>query len=630
MKLKQHYESNWTSYEIPSVTENDYGLNWPVGTPQIIKELKMFGYARTKQIRGNGQSAFIHAIKICKLLWDDEFVCIKKGDALNTYFLDAMYKLCKFRHIAITGPASSAKTYTTSIFLLICFYSDPDKSAGIISTTSSKDAERRVWGDVKKLHRNARFTDNQIPEIGEIVEHLMSVVYNPSKIAGKDFNTRDYRNGIFVIPTGGDNTGEEALAKIMGTKNNFVYWFVDEGPAMPTEIMSPRANLEFNPYFMFGMLGNASYKTDPHGRACEPKDGWSSINPSMKEWRGRTLDVLFLSGERSPNDIYGADAKKKMELPFPRMCNRFARRSVANFAGNGDAEFGKTTQHYWRFAVGFWMGSDELQTCLSEGFVKSNNADRAPDKWGVGMVRVFAGFDPGFAAGGDANSIVFMHIGYTTKGKIQLLIESDSIEIRPTVSDRKDYAKAVAEQVVKHCKIRNMQPPDLFCDASADGGITSQAIEKEWGLSGITMLSSLDSSHKAKYANRVSEYWMTIRDFVASGVVCGFNIRSKYANDLFERRYETDARTFKVEKKKNMKKRIGRSPDNGDAFSYCAYGVAQSGLIDTNDIDSFRKTDNEGERVARYYRAYDKRRNEETEDEESVFSASVMGDSEDY
>lgn len=626
MTIKEHYLSDWKDFEIPSVTENDYGLDFPKGTPQLIKELKCFNLARQKIKIGKIKSAFIHALKICQLLWADEYVSIQRGKVKNTYFLDVLYKLCRFRHLGVTGPASSAKTYSTSIFLLICFYSAPDRTSGLVSTTSSSDSERRVWGDVKKLHRNARFEENEIPEIGEIVEHLKCVVYNPAKIAGKDFNLRDFRNGIMVVPTGGDNSGEEALNKIMGSKNDFIYWAVDEGPAMPADIMVPRTNLEMNPYFMFIIVGNASYKTDPHGRACEPLAGWGSINPGMKEWRGRTLDVLFLHGEKSPNDIYSPKAKKKKDLMYPRLCNKFARKAIAEFSGNGDSVFGRSTQHYWRFAVGFWMGSDDLQTCLSEAFVKSHNADRAPERWGVGRMRIFAGFDPGFAAGGDANSIMFMHVGYTVHGKIQLLIESDSIEIRPAVTDRKEYAKAVAEEVVKQCEKRGVEPQDLFYDVSADGGITGDAISKAWGLVGANPLSSLDAATNHKYANRVSQYWMTIRDLIATGKVCGFNLNSKYAKDLFERRYVTELKTFKVEKKKDMKKRIGRSPDNGDSFSYCAFGVISSGLLDSTSQEDFRFKDRGGERVARYYTNIDRARNEETEEDESVFASSVMGD----
>jgi hypothetical protein len=605
----------WDDFVIPDAKLNDYGLEWPEGTPQIVIEFKCFQLAKEKRKIGRVKSAFHHALNIIQLLWPDELVSIKRNHVLNTYFLDTLYDLCKFEHLAITGPASSGKTYTSAVFILINFYSAPDQTSCLVSTTARQDAERRVWGDIKKLHRGAKFTENMLPEIGEIIEYAGCIVYNPAKIANKDFNVRDFRHGIMVVPTGGDSSGEEALNKIMGTKNQNVIWMVDEGPAMPADIMSPRANLEANPSFMFVMVGNAQYKTDPHGRACEPKEGWSSINPSMKRWRGKTLNVLFLHGEKSPNDLYDSKALLKSELQYPKLSNRFMREAIAEFAGNGDIEYGLNTQHYWRFAIGFWMGSDEQQTVLSEGYIKMHKADAPPEPWGINRVRFFGGFDPGFTAGGDANSVMFISFGFTMKGKPQIVFETDSIEIRPAVTDRKEYASAVADEVVKQARDkRDTDPQDFGGDISSDGGITFDAISKEWGLTGFQLLSSLEASSMAKYANRVTQYWMGLRDLIATGIVRGFNINSKYAKDLFERRYTSEQKMFKVEKKKDMKKRIGRSPDNGDAAAYCGYLVLQSGVADTSYVEQFKDT-GAGERVNRYYRSFDRFKEEEADDD---------------
>lgn len=610
-------DPTWDGFIIPSVKNNDYGLDWPPGVSQLAIEFKCFQMAKDNNRIGKVESAFNHALRIIQLLWADEYVSIKRGHVYNTYFLDCLYDLCKFKSLAITGPASSGKTYSSAVFLLICFYSAPDSTSVLISTTARQDSERRVWGDVKKLHRAARFTENMLPEIGEIIEYAGCIVYNPSKIAGKDFNVRDFRNGIMVVPTGGDSSGEDALNKIMGTKNTNVYWMVDEGPAMPADIMSPRSNLEFNDFCMFIMVGNAQFKTDPHGRACEPLAGWSSINSNMKRWRGRTLDVLFLHGERSPNDIYQPSVTEKRELMYPKLSNVFARDAVAEFNGNGDIEFGRNTPGYWRFAIGFWMGSDEQQTVLSEGFVKMHKADQKPEPWGVQRVRVFAGFDPGFTSGGDANSIFFIHFGYTLKGKPQVMFETESVEIRPAVTDRKEYATAVGEQVVVLARDRReVDPQDLGGDVSSDGGITFDAIGKAWGLTGFKLLSSLESSNNARYKNRVTQYWMGVRDLIATGLVRGFNINSHYAKDLFERRFVQEQKEFKVEKKSDMKKRIGRSPDNGDAASYAAHMILQSGVIDSQDqTDRFANND-VPRSVAKYYSALDRYNAETTEDED--------------
>jgi hypothetical protein len=121
---------------------------------------------------------------------------------------------------------------------------------------------------------------------------------------------------------------------------------------------------------------------------------------------------------------------------------------------------------------------------------------------------------------------------------------------------------------------------------------------------------------------------MTIRDLLATGYVRGFSCGSRYAKDLFERRYNTEQKTFKVEKKKDMKKRIGRSPDNGDAFSYGAFIIWQSGLLDAAVAAEERFKNRGGELVDKYYRSFDKRRVTEEEEDGELVSSILEDDSE--
>lgn len=599
-KKQPIHPNEWEGFEVPSVTESNYGLAFPKGTSQLVIELACFklGWDFKKEISdkmpGKVEEPFRHALRICQLLWAEKFVKIqdKATGALNTYFLDVLHDCCEFKDLAVTGPASAAKTYSCAIFMLICFYSNPSQFCGLISTTSGKGAERRVWGDVKKLHRNARFTDYEMPVIGEIVEYLSLIVFNPGAMfSNKAATQRDFRQGIMVIPVAADSTGDAALDVIMGTKQAYMCWMVDEGPAMPADIMAPRGNLVSN-VFQFIMVGNANNRTDPHGRACEPLDGWKMLDPSVKRWEAATLDVLFLHGECSPNDYYGEGITKKAKLPFPYLSNAFNRKEMAKVYIK---EGGINSFRYWRFGIGYWLGSDLQQTVLSENFVKMHSADQPPKKWGLSRPRAFAALDPGFTAGGDINSLTIIIAGTDITGKPQIVFPSASIEIVPMVTEKKDYAKAVAQEAVRQCKEATVNPQDFGGDVSSDGGITLNEVQNEWGLGGIQLLSSLEPSSLAKYANRVTQYWMGVRDLIATGYVRGFNIHSNYARDLFERRFVDDSRQFKVERKRDMKKRIMRSPDSGDSVSYCSYLVTTSGIISLDDdsVTEDRDTDEE-------------------------------------
>jgi hypothetical protein len=69
----------------------------------------------------------------------------------------------------------------------------------------------------------------------------------------------------------------------------------------------------------------------------------------------------------------------------------------------------------------------------------------------------------------------------------------------------------------------------------------------------------------------VSELWFRARYMAESGCLCGLkNLDAKTIDDLNARRYErretTKGSRMIVETKDDLKKRLGRSPDYGDAF----------------------------------------------------------------
>jgi len=71
----------------------------------------------------------------------------------------------------------------------------------------------------------------------------------------------------------------------------------------------------------------------------------------------------------------------------------------------------------------------------------------------------------------------------------------------------------------------------------------------------------------------------------SKGIVRDFNTSSAYARDLFSRLYCSTAKdTVECERKHDMKKRIRRSPDDGDSFVYMVEGCKRSGMFVIRDI----------------------------------------------
>lgn len=613
--LVDFYSTPWQEYKIPHIQDSNYGLSFPEGTSQLAVELKCFNIA-WKGLHTESdkvESAYNHGLRIAQMLWPTgkmysiwtgndpdlgfkDYVEIFKiytdeaGDThkiFNDYFLKVFRFLCSGKHVCLTGPASSAKTYTTAIYSLICFYSAPHETTIMISTTSAASSERRVWADIKSLHRNAKFNIWNMNPIGEVIEYLKALVFDFDKeMSDGDSKKakRDFRNAINVIPIPDDSKAEGALDTIMGTKNEVVIWVIDELPAMREGVDRPRNNIGHNPYFQFVGIGNANSKTDSHGNICEPKIGWDNILMNThRVWNGATALVLFLHGEESPNDnpIINAELiTKKRDYPFPYLSNKIARDDTALNAGRGDLNHGKKTIDYLRFAIGFWYGSDATATILSSNLIRKYGGDSDPDPWDHIGPRVFAGLDPAFTTGGDDNQLCFLSSGRSIYGRIQIVWEFDSFSINPIADDKEEYRDAVAGEVARLCKERGTRPEDLFVDIGNDGGLMIRAINMEMRTNKVQGVSSLGVSRDPEqYLDVITQYWFQVADFAQQGLFRGFNVQSGYAKDLFSRQYQSmTKKVVRVEKKSDMKKRIKRSPDAGDSAVYALEGIRRAGI----------------------------------------------------
>ena len=581
---------DWSKFNFsPKIESNDYGLKFPPGASQLVKELHAFRLCAEYKNFRDTKKPYHHLINIIRMLWPttiDLFKDTRYGRIYNTYFLDVIRACCTFKHVGFTGPASCAKTFGASVYNLCMFYASPGSTLGMISTTSGSASERRIWADIQKLHREAKFADNEIEPIGEIVSYLKCLVFDYDKSIGEsDINNRDMRNAIQVIPIPQDSKGEEALNTVMGSKNKRVIWTIDEMPAMNDGVDRPCSNLEANPFFQSIVLGNAQFKTDPHGMVCEPRDGWSSVSSKKSSrWVSVTgRKVYFLHGESGPNDDPKIHLNEitKNELPFPYLSNKFVRSAVAFEKGRGDVQLGMSTIDYIRFCIGFWAGDDAQSTILSEPAVKKFNADKKPEPWGPGERRTFASLDPAFTSGGDACSLSFAEYGIDIYNNPQVAFETQSIEIRPIADDREEYAILVANDVVEECIKRKVLATDFCLDISNDGGKMLQAIQTVWKKRGQRAYSSTEKSTDDRYDNKVTQYWFSVPNLIGSGVCRGFNLASNYFKDLSQRKYFANKNSVFVETKKEMKKRIRRSPDNGDSFSYLSYMIIESGLVET-------------------------------------------------
>lgn len=574
-------------------------MEWPEGTHEAAIEL--YGFREGHAQGGEFLSKVEHGKNACRIIWpqyptditlpDEEYYRERGLAGLtihNNFFDEAFEGLCAADELGLTGCASSGKSFTASMYVLLKFYSNPRFTMVMLSTTSGDALQARIWGEIKKLHNEAQF------KTGEILDYIKMLIFDVSLAITdkKDASLRDRRNGLMGIAIPNDSTGQGALMTIAGRKQENVIWVIDEMTYMPENILDPCSNLVHNPSFQLIVLGNANKQSDPHGRFCEPATGWPE-EFTERSWKTKSGGLcVHLDGFRSPNLFPGHEKIDEIKkLPFPSLINHISINRSATVEGQGDIEQGKKSAKFWMMARGIWLPSSLDATVLSPSIVKASGADK-DIRWGYGPRKRVAGADPSFTIGGDNFYLQLGTMGNEEgTGQMVLVPDAEPILITPELGAGDDLYTQLAAKVVRILLANNVEPECFGLDASHDGGIMAQAIIRIWGNSGIHLISSLGTASermvsdqdmvvaKERYDRAVTEYWFAVRTAVQLGRIKGFNPVSAYSRDLFERKYEfRPGGKVAVETKKDMKERIRRSPDGGDAFCYLMEIARRNGL----------------------------------------------------
>jgi hypothetical protein len=587
-------------YDISQPHYENYGGKFPTELPQIAVELTLFRETLKKKNirRPDGLDRFYHGMNIVRLIWNNEHVELFRDPdedtawderIWNNYFLTVFRALCSGRGKILTGPAGASKSFVVAIYSLICFFSAPKGTSFLVSTTSAGASERRIWGYLKKLHNKARW------KIGTAVDYLKVITLDKDEIQDKK-QGREISNGIILVPIANDSTGDAALDTVMGTHNDYVYWAIDELPAMKKGVLRPVANLEINAFFQLIGAGNASSKGDPHGLACEPANGWESLSlEGTCEYEGKEFDVVFLHGSESPNDNPKIDASKILEkddFPFPYLTNSIGRNNVAKIQGRGDEGIGKETQEYYRFCIGKWPDvASTMITLVNYNEIRRYGADKKRDPWGPDGYKTFWGLDPDYTTGGDGCSLTPLLVGYNYLGTPQIVFPRDSHAIKPSATDKESYRESVARVVFElSSEMVNFHPRQGAFDAMHDGGLLLRDLVEIFDSNAIKPLSSIGSSSDPECGDMPTEYWLSVQKLIRTGYVREYNIASSYSADLTTREYHTlktkmsrvDAGIFikQLESKVEYRKKHRRSPNDGDSLAYCCWHVLKNSGID--------------------------------------------------
>lgn len=526
-----------------------------------------------KELCGNG--LLFHYKALQSLFWPNES---------HTRWTDLILtEILQNRVTCVVGPGSSWKTHTCAKYALTDYICFPRGTGIIISSTDIKGLERRVWGDIKQLHRDAKELYDWVP--GNVVDYLHIIATDNIEEDG----SRVMKDGIFCVPCVSSSGQFVGMGKYVGFKNDRVRFIADESQFMAMSFLEAQSNYIHNPDYKFIPIGNPN-PTNPENPLhfiADPKGGFGSIPDDCKTkvWDCKFMNgrCINLDGRDSPNYDYPSD----QPVHWPKLTNRTTLKLI-------EETYGKESEQYYSQGCGVIKlgvaGRKIITRELCEQF-------RALDGivW-MGEARVKIGMlDAAYSGiGGDRCVLGWLEFGTCSDGQSRILMHEPIIV--PVVV-RKDLM--AEDQIAMFCReqmeIEGVEPKNFFFDGrgslatriaalwSAEvnavefgGKPTQRPVHNDMYLVDKDGLRRLKRSDE-HYSKFVSELWWSSRYAIEADQIRGLTLDvildgtprewKKVAGDKIE-----------IETKKDMKQRTFKSPDLYDMFVIGIEGARRRGF----------------------------------------------------
>jgi hypothetical protein len=465
------------------------------------------------------------------------------------------------KYLSVGGAASSGKSHTLAGYGIIQWLSRPRDTMVLITSTSLREARKRVWGSVIRL---LSVIEGAPINIRDSIGSANYVDEN-----GTTFDTA----GLSLIAAERSRT-KEAIGKLIGIKQKRLILIADELGELSESIISAAiANLSKNPFFQCVGLSNPSSRFDAFGIWSAPMDGWDTVDVMLDftwktRWGGK---YIRLDGERSPN--IKAGYTKYVFLPSEDQIVEDKRL------------MGETSRLYYRMIRAVFFDSDEDDSIYSEADLIRNKATQLTDF--VGKTDKICGIDPAFTNGGDATMMVFATVGVNTAGQLAIRFD-EAITINDDVTNKAvPRTYQIVEIIKRECAKRKVPASNVAIDATGAGAPFCDVVAGEWdsgilrvSFGGVASEKRVSQNSKLVgsdvYVNRVTELWFIAKELMRNFQV--FGVTTDMARELTSRRYDVvkgNGTRVRAESKGELKGRLGHSPDLADA-AFIAVDLART------------------------------------------------------
>lgn len=564
-----------------------YNLYWQNTSDPASIELDMIKHGGQWEKQNGelaGEGLFYHYKEFIKIVWP--------WVVQHRWFDLILEKYLKHRTVCLIGPASSGKTFSSALIVLVDYFAHPDCTTVICCSTTKERLQDRVWADVTKLFKQAKKDRKWLA--GNIIEGRLRIVTDSRKDSP---DGRDFRNGMVGVPCkrGESFVGIESFA---GIKNKRVRLLGDELSLLPKSFCDAISNLDKNPDFKIIGLGNPKDTTDALGILAEPAThlgGWDSgIDQQFgtKTWEVRRSGgiAIQLPGDDSPN----LDGK----LGIPLICQADIDRDVSFY--------GKDSVWYTMMNLGRLPRGQGSRRVLTRQMCQKFHAMEQPVWMDENLIHI--GFlDAAYrSVGGDRCIFGELVFGREAPSQTAVIMDSsiagsanlngrprqiisivDTMLVPITMGIDTIPEDEIVSFVMTQCRLRNIPPSNFWFDAgmrtslvSAFSRIWSPEIESvDFGgtASDEKVSADINKTCKEYYSKKVTEIWFNVRLAVESGQVRGL---TEDAVMEFSAREWTvvGANKIEVEPKSKMKEKTGRSPDIADAIAVGFFGAVRRGF----------------------------------------------------
>jgi hypothetical protein len=538
-----------------------YNLNWPVATKDRTYDRELYMVqkgGRWKKRNGEfaGEGMEFHFKEMMKALWP--WIVWHPWSELQ------LKCWLNYRIIGQLGPASSGKSFLSAAFALTDYYTHPNSTTVLVTSTTRESLEMRVWGEIKKLHKAAKRDNPDLP--GYLIEGKQRIV---SDSRNESDEGRDFRNGLVGVACKRGQT-YQGMSEFVGIKNKHVRLLADELSLMPRTFIDAISNLNKNKDFKCVGSGNPKDTTDALGVLCEPAahlggwDGGIDQTPRTKTWEIRFPHGICVQ-------LPGSDS--------PNLDGRLGIPLITQEAIDADIKFyGKDSLQYTMMDEGRMprgLGSRRVitrQLCLKHGAMEE-------PLWLNSTKTKIGCLDAAYrGVGGDRCVFQEMHFGLDTENKMILaLIDTMVIPIKDAVGDSPE--DQIANQVRDQCERRGIAPERMAFDSTGRGTLMSSfarlwsplvvPIEFGGSPSERPVSNGIDMLCKEYYSKFVTELWYSVRLIIEAGQFRGMT-EDVMAEGCSREWTIVGANKIEVEPKDKTKLKIGRSPD---IFDCTACGV---------------------------------------------------------